>query len=93
VVSTGAWSSLASASSTVEERGSLSWAGRDHIYSMRGDMSTDVWRYSISADSWESLASAPANVDDGRAMIYLNGEFYALRGDNNNDFWKFTATP
>ena len=89
VVATGSWSELVDAPGTVEEGGSLAWDGDDYIFALRGDRSTDFWRYSIASGVWEQLSDAPDKVDDGGALVFLDGDLYTLRGDDKDDFWRY----
>jgi hypothetical protein len=89
----GFWYVRQSAPATIERGGALAYPGGDRIYVLRGDNSRDFWYYSISGDSWGSLASTPGNVRQGGALVYGGGNFlYALRGNNQNDFWRYNIT-
>ena len=70
------------------EGGSLAWAGGDYLYALGGDRSKEFWRYDINSGEWESQQDTPEVVDDGGALVYLNGVIYALKGDNGPGFWR-----
>jgi hypothetical protein len=65
---------------------SMVWTGGDNIYAFRGATSTIVKSfavYSISGNSWTSLADAPSGLDDGGSLVWLGGDnIYALLGSN-----------
>lgn len=85
------WSVLNPAPGSVEKGGALAAvAGGDTIYAFRGDKSNDFWGYSISGNSWFSLANTPQKVGEGGALAYPGGVYvYGLRGDKNDDFWRY----
>jgi hypothetical protein len=70
------------------------------VYALRGGGTADFWQYSITENSWTTLASTPAPVDDGGAMIQVHSfdvcaprdsgfALAALRGGNTQDFWLY----
>lgn len=86
----GAWTIRQSAPADVNRGGALAYSGGDRIYALRGDNSTAFGYYSISADSWFSLANTPQNVQQGGALVYGGGNsLYALRGSNSDAFWHY----
>jgi len=74
--------------------GALAYDGSDYIYAFRGDDAKDFWRYSISGNSWTSMANAPEKVKEGGALAYDGGDFvYALRGNKDaKDFWRYSVS-
>jgi len=87
---------MASAPGNVFGGGSLVYTGGDYIYAFQGGNSSAFWRYSISANSWTSMASAPDAVGgtsvDGELLTYTGGDYiYALQGDTIN-FWRYSIS-
>ncbi|RKY42002.1 MAG: hypothetical protein DRP85_04355 [Candidatus Makaraimicrobium thalassicum] len=68
----------------------------DNIYGLRGYNNLDFYKYSISGNGWQSLASFPSsdrNVAYGSALVYSDyeGEYlYALRGYDRTDFYRYS---
>jgi len=80
---------------------SLAWTGGDFVYAMRGEFYEDepcydFWTYSISNDTWQTLAPIPAEphdggsggVGDGGSLLYVGfwlqnqtDYIYALSGN------------
>ncbi len=94
----GSWSTgggdPSDAPAGVSSGGTLTWDGGDYIYALRGGGSDAFWRYSLSGDSWEVMASTPASVAAGGAITYGAGDtIYAMQGDQAAGFWKFEVTP
>jgi len=81
----------------VGDGGSLLWIGgnfSDYIYALSGNQAypEPIWdkrfyRYTISTNTWESLADLPAGVGDqnGPRLAFANGKIYCWRGCNNDD--------
>ena len=67
---------------------------RDFIYALRGDTTTDFYRYSISGNAWTAMAPVPATVYSGGALVYPgSGDFiYASRGSGTADFYRYTIS-
>ena len=68
--------------------GAIASLDGDYIFGLRGGRKNDVWRYSISGDTWTSLSGTPGNIDDGGALVALDGALYALRGDATDSFYR-----
>ena len=88
------WVAMADTPATVYGGGSQAvYTGGDYIYALRGDNTTDFWRYSISSNSWTSMASTPASVELGATMVYTGGDYiYAVRGADTTDFWRYSIS-
>jgi len=71
-----------------ESDGSMCLEG-GYIYALRGDGSTDFWRYDIATNTWSAMASTPDNVNGGGALVYDGTAIYALRGSDTKDFWRY----
>ena len=57
-------------------------------FALRGGGYDDVWRYSVSGNTWTSISGTPGNIHDGGALAALNGAHYAIRGDNTDNFYR-----
>ena len=55
--------------------GNLVWDGGDFIYLLRGNSLTDFARYSISSNSWTSLAATPVGVPYSLSNSNYSGAF------------------
>jgi hypothetical protein len=64
VISSGTWSTMASAPGGVRAGGSLTSDGTS-IFATRGTGTTDFWKYTPSTNSWSSLTAAPVAIGDG----------------------------
>ena len=83
---------MASAPSAVENGGSLAWTGGDYIYAFRGGGTTDFWRYSISGNSWATMASWPS-VSSGGSLAWDGGDnIFALCGGGTTGFWRYSIS-
>ena len=61
----------------------------NQVYALRGDRSTDFWKYLVASNTWTSLTATPANVRAGGALTTDGADIFALRGDDNRNFWKY----
>ncbi len=94
-ISSGIWTAMATAPTTVEEGGSLAYPGSGNlVYAFGGNSTTGFWVYSISGNTWDSSTptAAPATVGGGGALIGLSGNIFAFRGNTSSTFWKYTIT-
>jgi outer membrane protein assembly factor BamB len=49
-----------------------------------------AWIAPVSAQGyWTALKDTPANVEEGGALVYADGNLYALRGDEEKNFWRY----
>ncbi len=87
-----AWYVLNHTPSNVKSGGALATDGTD-IYALRGDRSTDFWRFTVATGSWTSLADTSGDVKEGGALAYAtdggSGYLYAFSGGKKLDFWRF----
>ena len=85
------WTSLTNTPAAIDAGGALAAVGTDAIYVLRGNNTTDFWRYNISSKSWDTnLAQAPAAVSNGGSLVAVGSNtLYAFRGGNTADFWKY----
>ncbi|NIV40562.1 MAG: hypothetical protein GWN58_67525 [Anaerolineae bacterium] len=85
---------MTSAPSDVGDGGALTYIGQDEIIAIRGDKEDDLWKYSISGDSWETLEPAPDTIGEGGAVTFPEDDYiFVMRGDNSTDFWRYLAAP
>jgi len=62
----------------------------EKLYVFRGNNSTTFYGYDINADTWSTLAAAPANVRMGGGVVEgPSGYLYGLRGNNTTSFWRY----
>jgi hypothetical protein len=54
---------------TVRFGGSLTTDGTD-IYALRGNSTNQAWKYTVSTNSWSSIANTPDNIAAGGALAY-----------------------
>lgn len=94
----GSWASgsgdPADAPAAVGAGAALAWDGGDYVYALRGAGTSDFWRYSLSGDTWEAMASTPAPVGAGGDLERGSGGLlYAFQGGLTAGFWVFEITP
>ncbi|MDY0097144.1 MAG: fibronectin type III domain-containing protein [Candidatus Dojkabacteria bacterium] len=85
------WTELATAPNTIYYGGGVVGGPDGYIYAMRGNNSTDFWRYSIANNTWEtSISSVPLTVGYGGSMVFDGKQYiYVLRGNNSDFFWRY----
>jgi len=93
------WASVADTLGTIYRGGALVWTGEDNIYALQAYdyvnvvFSDNFWRYSISEDTWYTIASTLAGVGSGGSLAWTGGDYlYALRGGNKDDFWQYSIS-
>ncbi len=68
-----------------------------YIYATRGNGNNTSWRYSVSAGTWTSLGTLPANLGSGASLVDGgDGYLYAARGANSTTYYRYDtaqATP
>lgn len=64
----------------------------DYLYVLKGNNTTEFYRYSISGNSWTTLASAPATVQAGGSMTMIGNNIYAFRGNGSTAFYRYDTT-
>ncbi|MDD3102264.1 MAG: DUF2341 domain-containing protein, partial [Patescibacteria group bacterium] len=60
-----------------------------YIYALRGNSTTDFYRYDISGNSWSAMTSITAAVGAGGSLTYDGTYIYALRGGITTDFYRY----
>jgi hypothetical protein len=72
------------------------WLDGD-IYALKGNYTTEFWRYFVQRDSWSEQDTIPSlgstgrvkGVCDGADMAACGGVVYALKGNATNEFWRY----
>ncbi len=83
-----AWETMGVAPGTILG-GALAYDGKDFIYALRGNTTTDFYRYSISGNSWSTMTSITAALRFG-GMAYTGGNFiYATNGNDTTTFYRY----
>ena len=60
------------------------------LYVLRGNSSTDFWRYNIENGIWEQQASLPSSATHGSSLTWDGGHYiYAMAGGNTAAFYRF----
>lgn len=63
------------------------------IFVLRGNTSTDFWKYDVSENSWGNLAATPGNISTGGDLVNgQNGYLYLIRGGNTQSFDRYNLT-
>ncbi|MDD5626263.1 MAG: DUF2341 domain-containing protein, partial [Patescibacteria group bacterium] len=68
--------------------GSMVKAG-NYIYALRGNNTTDFYKYDISGNSWVAITSASTTIGAGGSIIYDGTYIYALRGGADVKFYQY----
>ena len=99
--SVGGWTSLSLAPS-IMENSALTWDRGDYICAYGGGyqgyqrvfISNNYYRYSISNNSWESIAPIPENDALPHGLICLdeNSLYTFDRGVNRKDIWRYSVS-
>lgn len=71
--------------------------GDSIIYLLKGNNSTEVWKYYPSFDSWyltpldqvSLLGNRNRRVKAGGAITFLNSRLFVLKGGNTQEFWSY----
>ncbi|MDD3007059.1 MAG: right-handed parallel beta-helix repeat-containing protein [Candidatus Pacebacteria bacterium] len=76
--------------------GSLTYTGGDYLFAYQGDSSA-FWRYSISSDSWTSMAAAPAymggDYNDSDSLTYTGGDYiYSIGQLGTTGFYRYSIS-
>ena len=94
-ISTNTWADYTTIAFTPtgERWSEIVYTGGDYLYALDGNDNTIFYRYSFSANSWTTMASAPGNVKGGSSLIYGGGNYiYAFQGNGTNSFWRYSIT-
>jgi hypothetical protein len=65
------------------------------IYALKGNFTTEFWRYYVAANVWYEAETMPPigstgkvkRVCDGADIVSAGGRLYALKGNSTNEFW------
>jgi hypothetical protein len=65
------------------------------VYALKGNFTTEFWRYSVAANAWNEAETMPPigstgkvkRVCDGADIVAIDGRLYALKGNSTNEFW------
>lgn len=88
-IETNTWSALPDLLDTIWTGGSIGFDGTNP-YVLRGNSSTDFWRYNVSLGEWQSLAPISLAVSAGANLVYgQDGNFYTPRGANTLTFYRY----
>ncbi len=88
-IATNAWTAMPDLLDTIWTGGSIGFDGTN-LYVMRGNASTDFWRYNMALGEWQSLAPVTLAVSAGADLVYgLDGNFYTPRGGNTLTFYRY----
>ena len=83
---------LTRAPAAVGDGGALACVSQQFIYAFRGGGQNAFWQYSITGNSWTTMATAPAAVNSGGALACDgSGYFYAFQGNGTTAFWRYDA--
>jgi hypothetical protein len=89
------WRDMASIPKASGDGSSIVAVNSDTFYATQGNGQTGFSRYSISANTWTTMAATPAGISYGAALVYPgSGDFiYGYRGGSNNkDFYRYTIS-
>lgn len=84
----GTWVKKADVPGTVYY-GSAVYDSNGHIYLLRGNGTTDFYRYTIATDTWSSMSSLPVGTSYGSSLAISGGKIIAVRGDNTRDSYVY----
>lgn len=90
-IPTDTWTELANAPNTIYYGGGVVTGPEGYLYALRGNNSTDFWRYHIASDTWDtSVSNVPFTVGYGGSMIFDKERYiYVLRGNNSDNFLRY----
>jgi len=73
----------------------VEYNGAKYIYQLKGG-SDNFYRYCIDNDTWERMATTPASVGTGGALVYVDATLggktkylFAFQGGNTTGFWYY----
>lgn len=71
----------------------LTWGGGDLIYAFQGNFQNFFFKYSISSNSWTSLAPSAAGQQPGAGIAWAGGDFiFAIHGGNGTNFGRYSIS-
>ena len=85
----GNWTRKPDAPGSVRNGSTVYDEANGYIYVIRGNNTSDFYRYSIASDSWSTLSSLPLNTTYGSSMVLNNGKIFAVRGEASNDMFVY----
>ncbi|MEZ4087503.1 MAG: DUF2341 domain-containing protein [Candidatus Gracilibacteria bacterium] len=63
-----------------------------YLYILNGGTTTTFQRFDPGTNTWTTLTSAPATIDDGAAMTIIGNTLYVLGGNGTTNFWSYDIT-
>lgn len=88
-IATDTWTELPELLDTPWTGASIGFDGTNP-YVMRGNNSTDFWKYNVALAEWQSLAPISLTVSQGANLVYgYDGNFYTPRGANTLTFYRY----
>ena len=88
----GSWQARAVLPDFVGAGASIVSDGNGHLYAVPGSGSRELYRYTISSNTWEKKASLPAGLGAGGGLAWTDGYLFALRGGNTRDLYRYNPT-
>jgi hypothetical protein len=94
------WTSMANTPGLLWYEVGTVWTGADDIYMSAGMAGTGFYKYSISGNSWTTLASNPTfGPGDGQDLVWTGGDYiYKLNGYTSAigvsacEFWRYSIS-
>ena len=79
---------------TLSQDGIATWQYRlPGIYALKGDNTTNFWRYETLSNNWATKRGTPGAMEEGAALVSDGAEMvYALRGNNLSSFYAYDAS-
>lgn len=88
-VVTNTWTELPELLDTPWTGASIGFDGTNP-YVLRGNNSTDFWKFNVALNEWQSLAPVSLTVSAGANLVYgYDGNFYTPRGANQLTFYRY----
>ena len=89
IISTGTWTQLPDLLDTPWQGAAIETDGTN-IFVVRGNSSTDFWRFNVADNTWSNLAPVSATVGAGGDLINgQDGYFYLTRGASTLTFYRY----
>lgn len=88
-IATDTWTELPELLDTPWTGASIGFDGTNPFV-LRGNNSTDFWKYNVALGEWQSLAPISLAVSQGASLVYgYDGNFYTPRGANTLTFYRY----
>jgi hypothetical protein len=88
-IATDTWTGLPELLDTPWTGASIGFDGTNPFV-LRGNNSTDFWKYNVALGEWQSLAPISLAVSQGASLVYgYDGNFYTPRGANTLTFYRY----